>query len=282
MSHQLVISIVAYKNDPQEIKNVLASALITSLKVKLILVDNSPTDDLRVLCSDDRVEYVFNGKNLGFGGGHNSALRRSSGEYHLVLNPDVTFGEGVLERLYNFMNSNPSVGLLMPKVLNLDGSIQHLCRRVPTPLDLIARRFLPASFKAIIRKRLDWHELKDCSYDQTMDVPCLSGCFMFIRNSILSGSGLFDQRFFMYLEDVDLSRRIHSISRTIYFPHVEVIHGFKKASYKHASHLFQHVKSTILYFNKWGWFFDPVRNQANRDAGLRGHLNSDSLVDVEH
>lgn len=94
---------------------------------------------------DNKIIYIFNNANLGFGKGHNIALRKSIEEnisYHLVLNPDVYFEEGVLEELYNFMEENQDVGLVMPKVLYSDGRLQHLCKLLPTPFDLFGRRFL--------------------------------------------------------------------------------------------------------------------------------------------
>src|SRR5438270_10576605 len=106
MNLDLIVSIVAYRNDPLDIKTVLASVLNTSLNIRVLLVDNSPSDDLRFLCRDERIDYIFSGENLGFGGGHNLALRLAEGksEYHLVLNPDVSFGTGILETLSAYMN----------------------------------------------------------------------------------------------------------------------------------------------------------------------------------
>jgi len=258
-------SIVIYKNNPNEIKRVIDSFLNTDLDVKLYLVDNSSTDKLRKLCMDERVKYIFNNANLGFGKAHNIAIKQAMSEgskYHLILNPDVYFKKGTLEKMYNFMKGNLDIGLAMPKVLYPDGQMQYLCKLTPTPFDLILRRFLP--FKNYIKERNKKYELKFADYNKLMDVPYLSGCFMFIRTEVLKKVGMFDERYFMYLEDTDLSRRIHQQYRTVYYPEATVYHEYGKGSYKNKKLLWYHISSAIKYFNKWGWIFDKNRREINK------------------
>jgi hypothetical protein len=99
-----------------------------------------------------------------------------------------------------------------------------------------------------------------------MNIPYLSGCFMFFRTKALQDVGLFDERFFMYMEDVDLSRRMHSKYKTIFLPTVSIYHEYEKASYKNFKSLKMHLKSSIQYFNKWGWFIDKERKKINIKA----------------
>jgi len=265
----LNISIVLYHNREEQIKKAIESVLDTDLNITLYLVDNSSTDSLRELERIDKsIVYIFNNSNLGFGKAHNIALKKSIEKnipYHLVLNPDVYFEKGVLEELYDFMENNKDVGLVMPKVLYPDGSIQHLCKLLPTPLDLFGRRFLNfGPFKKIVEKRNEVYELRFTGYDKIMEVPYLSGCFMFIRTEVLKKVGLFDERFFMYLEDTDLSRRIHRVAKTVYYPYVYIYHEYGKGSYKSLKLLYYHIKSAIKYFNKYGWFFDKEREEINK------------------
>jgi len=269
MNKSLNISIVLYHNREEQIKKAIESVLNTDLNITLYLVDNSSTDSLRELERiDKRIVYVFNNSNLGFGKAHNIALKKSIEKnipYHLVLNPDVYFEKGVLEELYDFMENNKDVGLVMPKVLYPDGNIQYLCKLLPTPLDLFGRRFLNfGPFKKIVEKRNEIYELRFTGYDKIMEVPYLSGCFMFIRTEVLKKVGLFDERFFMYLEDTDLSRRIHRIAKTVYYPYVHIYHEYGKGSYKSLKLLYYHIKSAIKYFNKYGWFFDKEREEINK------------------
>jgi len=263
------VSIVLFKNDQDLVKKAIYSCVNSVLINRIYLIDNSPTDILSCLANlDSRIEYIFNNANLGFGKAHNIALKRSIEEnipYHLVLNPDVYFEGGVLEELYNFMESDPDVGLVMPKVLYPDGTLQYLCKLLPTPLDLFGRRFLNfGPFRKIVEKRNEIYELRFTGYDKIMEVPYLSGCFMFIRTEVLKKVGLFDEKFFMYLEDTDLSRRIHRVAKTVYYPYVYIYHEYGKGSYKSLKLLYYHIKSAIKYFNKYGWFFDKEREEINR------------------
>jgi hypothetical protein len=182
----------------------------------------------------------------------------------------VYFGEGALEELYDFMEKNKDIGLVMPKILYPSGEIQYLCKLLPTPFDLFGRRFLNFQpFKNYIEKRNEIYELRFTGYDKIMEVPYLSGCFMFLRTSVLEKVGLFDENIFMYLEDTDLSRRIHKVAKTVFYPNTYIYHEYEKGSYKNWKLLTYHIKSAIYYFNKWGWVFDKERNQMNNRARLK-------------
>jgi GT2 family glycosyltransferase len=269
MIYKLNSSIVLYNNNKTQLEKVITCFLNSNLAVTLYLVDNSSDDSLAVLKKlDNRIMYIFNNANLGFGKAHNIALRKSIEEnipYHLILNPDVYFNKGVLEELYYFMEANKDVGLVMPKVLYPDSTIQYLCKLLPTPFDLFGRRFLNSGpFKKIVEKGNEIYELRFTGYDKIMEVPYLSGCFMFIRTEVLKKVGLFDERFFMYLEDTDLSRRINRVSKTVYYPEVSIYHEYGKGSYKNPKLLKYHLDSAIKYFNKYGWLFDKEREEINK------------------
>ena len=266
---QLNVSMVLYQNSLVQLKRAIKSVLSTKLDVKLYLIDNSPADSLKILSElNPRIVYIFNNANLGFGKAHNIAIKETLKEgvpFHLIMNPDIYFDKGVLEELYSFMEENKDIGLVMPKVLYPDGKIQYLCKLLPTPFDLFGRRFLnKGPLKKYIEKRNEIYELRFTGYNKIMEVPYLSGCFMFIRTEVLKKVGLFDERFFMYLEDTDLSRRIHRVAKTIYYPYVHIYHEHQKGSYKNLKLLKIHIESAIKYFNKWGWFNDPERETINR------------------
>jgi GT2 family glycosyltransferase len=175
--------------------------------------------------------------------------------------------EEVLEKLSEYMVANPDVGIVMPKVLYPDGRIQYLSKLLPSPFDLFGRRFLNFSaMSKFIDKRNEVYELKFTEYDKIMNIPNLSGCFMFLKTEVVKDVGLFDERFFMYLEDTDLSRRIHIKYKTIYYPVVSIYHEYNKESYKSKKILIYHIKSAIKYFDKWGWFSDKDRSKINTDT----------------
>lgn len=262
---QINASIVLYHNKKEQLTKAINSFLNTSLTVKLYLIDNSSNDDLKELENlDSRIEYIFNNANLGYGAGHNIPMKKSISDsvpYHIVLNPDIYFDSGVLEELFAYMQQNQDVGNIIPQVRYPDGEIQHLCKLLPTPIDLILRRFIPS--KNWKEKRNQKYELRWTGYDKVMNVPSLSGCFMFLRCDVLKDIGLFDENIFMYLEDTDLNRRIHSKYKTIFYPKVEIVHEYAKESYVNKKLLKYHIQSAIYYFNKYGWIFDKKRSKIN-------------------
>jgi GT2 family glycosyltransferase len=239
------------------LQEAISSFLDVNYEIKLFLVDNSPTDELKALVIDSRVEYIHNPSNPGFGASHNIAIEKAfnlDSDYHLVLNPDIYFDSGTLEKLCVFMDSNLNVGHVMPKVTYPNGDFQYLCKTNPTFFDLFARGFMPSFIKNVFQNRMNSYEYKDHDYNKCIyDIPYLSGCFMFLRTSVLKKVGFFDDRIFMYLEDADLTRRFLEISRTAYYPDAQVYHHFAKLTHKKLKFKWITVESAIVYFNKWGW-----------------------------
>lgn len=257
-------SIVLYKHSFKDVEALITTLLSTRAVSTLYLIDNSPAKTPEF--ENIGAHYFFVGKNAGYGAGHNIAIRKTieaNIPYHLVLNPDIELKTEILGVIENFMNKNSEIGLLMPKILFPDGEIQYLCKLLPTPFDLIFRRFLPSSWT---KKRTEKFELRSSGYNKTMDVPYLSGCFMFLRTDALKKAGLFDERFFMYPEDIDLTRRINSDYKTVFYPGVSVVHQYEKGSYKGFKLLFIHTVNMIRYFCKWGWIFDRERKERNKET----------------
>lgn len=261
------VSIVLFHNKYEEIF-FLINSILDSVNVNIsniYLIDNSSNSSLKVLKNiDKKVIYFFNNKNLGYGKGHNIGLKlsiKNRNKYHIVINPDVIINKDVIQKITKFMNENPDVGQVMPKVLYPDGKVQYLCKLIPTPFDLFIRIFVP---KKIFKSRRNIFQLKFTNYNKIMEVPYLSGCFMFLRTKVLEDIGLFDERFFMYPEDIDLTRRINEKYKTIFFPKTFIYHGHAKESFKKIKLLYVHVINLIIYFNKWGWIFDSKRKKINK------------------
>jgi GT2 family glycosyltransferase len=267
-------SIVAYKSNPTELEQAIRSFANTPLRTKMLVVDNSPTQSLGPMCRALGTGYLFTRGNCGFGAGHNIALKHlAEAEYHLVLNSDVHFEPNVLVELIDFLALNESVGLVMPRVLYPDGSAQNLCKRLPVPFDMLARRTFPRLLKRWCRARMSLFELSDFNTNTVLSVPYLSGCFMLLRKKSLLECGFFDERFFLYFEDVDLTRRIHERYETVYYPHATIIHRHDRGSYKSLRLLLYGIQSAVLYFNKWGWVWDERRDRANSVIGPLGNVN---------
>lgn len=244
----------------------VSSIKSSKLRPVIHIIDNSPDDSLRYPSLSLGCIYEHHPENRGYGAGHNIAIKNSlaqGAQYHLVINPDVWFDQDILTTAVDYLDNNPDVAQIMPKVLNVDGEMQHLCKLVPTPFDLFLRRFLPKKIGLKSRGRF---QLLDSGYDKVMFVPFLSGCFMLLRCSTLKEAGIFDERFFMYAEDADLTRRLATSFETQYLPFVAITHMHGAASHKSIRMLLVHISSAIKYFNKWGWFSDTERDRLNKKA----------------
>jgi GT2 family glycosyltransferase len=225
-------SIVLYHTPKPEI-----AALLNCIEKSYIdivyIIDNSSNDYFRCLeKQSNKIRYIYN-KNSGYGASHNIALREAldgGAEFHLVLNPDIRFTPETIPALMAYMRAHDDVAYMLPKVTYPDGSLQYLCKLLPTPFDLFFRRFIPNT--KLTRKLNDNYVLRNSGYNQIINTPCLSGCFMFLRASAIKEHNLFfDERFFMYCEDVDFIRRLHRAAKTIYYPEVSIIHAHTKESY---------------------------------------------------
>lgn len=260
----ITASIVTYKSNKQELDAVLHCAHNSCIET-IYIVDNSPTDELReseLLSS--KIQYIYGQGNVGYGSAHNIAIRKAialGAKYHVVINPDISFVQGVIEGLVAYMDQNPQVGQVMPRIVYPNGALQYVCKMVPTPADLIFKRFLPGS---LTRKSMERFQLKFTGYDRPMNVPYLSGCFMFFRTEALNEVGLFDERFFMYPEDIDITRRMHEKYKTMFLPDFTVIHAHAAQSKTSKKMLWIHITNMIKYFNKWGWVFDAKRRRYNK------------------
>lgn len=262
----ITASIVAFHQSYKEMSQVLDCVLASSVSI-IYIIDNSLNDALRTLENvSDKVRYIHS-VNIGYGGAHNVAIREAiekEATYHVVINPDIQFSEGTIEALTEYMDNNAEVGLVMPRVVSPDGELQYLCKLLPTPMDLIGRRFLPVN--SYVEKNNYRYEMRESGYDKTLEVPFLSGCFMFLRVDALSLVGGFSDRYWMYCEDIDLCRRIGERYKTMYYPRVTIIHAHKKESFKSKKMLKEHIKSAVKYFNYWGWIFDKQRTRRNRSV----------------
>lgn len=260
----ITASIVTYHHHINDIRKVTECVLSSSVSI-LYIIDNSSNDRLRELVKiSDKIKYIHS-VNLGYGAGHNIAIRESmdiGATYHIVVNPDIYFENGVPEKLVSYMDKHPEVGLVMPQILYPNGELQYLCKLLPTPSDLLFRRFLP--WKKYVEMKNEKYELRFTNYSKEMEVPSLSGCFMFLRMNVLEKVGGFDERYFMYAEDLDLCRRIGQVSCTMYYPSVSICHEYAKGSYKNRKLLKYHINSIIKYFNKWGWIWDVDRKKINQ------------------
>jgi GT2 family glycosyltransferase len=271
-SEGLSVSVVVYHPDPGQLTATLASfgaacdALHDErpgLPVVLYLVDNGGLPDLPAvgnaldaLRARGIVCTMIAGQgNVGYGRGHNLAIERSAGRYHLVLNPDIDLARDALCRALEFFDAHPEAGLITPWIGDEQGHQQFLCRRYPTLLDLFVRGFLPARLRRFFTRRLARYEMRESinERDVVWDPPIVSGCFMLFRTAVLKQLAGFDARYFLYFEDYDLSLRAHDVTRVVYAPAVRVLHHGGGAARKGSAHIRMFAASAFKFFNRFGW-----------------------------
>lgn len=265
----ITASLVLYHNDPAVFGDAITSFLASAPDGEIWVSDNSVAPLIHPLFTHRRVHYVHNGVNLGFGSGHNRAIAQlpKVSTLHLILNPDVRFEPRVLPALQAVMDGDKNIGAVMPRINFPDGSLQRLAKLLPSPVDLIFRRFIPS---VTLRERINQrYELHDLPQNQASEVPVISGCCLLVRTAALHRVGGFDERYFMYMEDIDLVRRLGDFSTILYVPTVSVVHDYAKGSYVNRKLLGFHVKSALKYFTKWGWLFDSQRISRNAAVLLR-------------
>lgn len=271
MQAGLVVSLVTYRPDLELLGRVLAELAVAAeralaagvvARVDLVLVDNGPGEAWHE--SLTRLGrhwpqglgewHVLSGHgNVGYGGGHNLAIRAFSADYHLVLNPDALLEEGSLVEGLSFLHRRGDVALLAPMVI--DGGVEgHLCKALPSVWDLFLRGFAPRVLRDRFRRRMARYEMADLPLDRpVLDPPLVSGCFMLFRGPALRAAGGFDDRFFMYFEDYDLTRRITASGRVVLLPSVRIHHYRGGAARKGITHIRMFAASAWRFFNKHGW-----------------------------
>ena len=186
-------------------------------------------------------------KNEGFGAAHNLVIGRIDSQYHAIINPDIMVESDVLSTLSGFFDANPDVGIACPATFFPDGRPQLLPKRNPTLKYLAASR-LPFRWA---KKTRAHYVMEDEDLTAVLDVEFVTGCFMFARTGLLKRVGGFDHRYFLYMEDADLTREIRKYARAVYVPFVRVTHHWNRKSAQSIKYLLIHLSSVLKYMNKW-------------------------------
>jgi len=254
---KISIGIVTYNNEGT-IDGTLES-LITHLPddviSRIFVIDNGSTDrTIEILAKyQDHITVIHSPRgNIGYGAANNLIINQMDSDVHLIVNPDIKLVDSTsISILYRYLMDHSDVGMAVPRIRDEQGVTQYLCRRNPTFLDL-AIRYLPGN---AFQRRKDFHCMKDMDYNTSFDVEFASGCFMAINTELFRQIRGFDESYFLYVEDADLTRRVNQISRTVYVPDAVVCHSWARASYKNLKMTRMHLKSLWRYFRKWGFKF---------------------------
>ncbi len=248
----ITASIVTYNNEGVAVSALKSVAENTKkYPVSFFVIDNNSSDRTVAEIEETHLAKIIKyNKNTGFGAAHNAVLQEKTGKYHAVINPDITVDRDVLSALADILEENDDICMVMPKILNPDGSEQHLPKRTPTIKYLFGGRLarLGGPFRRIRNEfTMSNVELKDIT-----DIDFCSGCFFMIRSSVFKEIGGFDEKYFMYLEDADLTRMAKEHGRTVFCPTVSVTHCWERASAKNIKLLMIHISSFLKYLKKWG------------------------------
>ncbi len=214
---------------------------------KFYISDNCSTDNTVSVIKEKfpQVIVIENKENPGFGAGHNKVLPLLESKYHFIINPDILTNEDTFRVIVDFMENNNDVGMLCPLIMNDNGTEQILPKRNPKYKYLISRRIkIFKNTEAEYTRRFE-------KLDEVTDIDFCTGCFMAIRTELFKKLGGFDDSFFMYFEDADLSRRVKQTSRVVMYRKAQVIHKWERASAKSLKFLMIQIKSMNIYFKKW-------------------------------
>lgn len=251
---EITASIVLYNEDLEELTKTINSFLSVPSEKKLYLIDNTIEKRFKNIFQDKRIDYIAVGNNIGFGAGHNVILNKikNQSQFHLILNPDVQFKSTLIPNLIAELKKDKTLAMIAPKVLFPNGEHQYSCRRYPRFMELIARRFkfLKPLFKSTV--------FKGKYQDKDLSIPFyaeyLAGCFHLYKTTDFVQLNGFDERYFLYMEDVDICKKIDEMGKKkLYYPKEEIKHVLKQGSSKNIKLLLRHSFSAFKYFLKWGF-----------------------------
>jgi len=220
---------------------------------EIIVIDNASMDGTAETVRNNfpEVTLIVNDENRGFAAANNQGIRRSQGQYILLLNPDTIVHSESLNILVNFLDDNKNVGICGPKLLNNDGTTQPSTRRYPTFRGVIHRHTVFRSIR-IFRGQYQKWLMKDFGHDKQMDVDEVTGAALMVRRSVIEEVGDMDEAFFMYYEEVDLCFRANQVNwRIVFIPDAKITHlGGRSAEQIPVSNRIMMLTSLLTFFRK--------------------------------
>ncbi len=259
---ELSIIIVHHKT-PELLKLCLDSIkkTVCDIDYEVIIVDSATSRKSAETAREKIPEAIFlpHKENLGYSRGVNAGLKKASGEYFLILNPDIILTENAAAKMLGYMKKHSDIGMLGPKMLNFNGTAQRTCFSFYKPLTIIARRTFLGRFKPFKKALYDFL-MADSDMNKIQTPDWLMGSAIMASRQAVESAGGMDERFFMYFEDVDWARRFwHNDFKVVYFPEAVMYHYHQRES-KSKLGLFDplfnkktrwHIRSAIKFFWKY-------------------------------
>ena len=277
MTFALSVSIVCFQTPRRQLLSLLDSLALACGRaraelplgaIRITIIDNSAGDtphpedfsasDINARngtssLADCELRLRHGQGNIGYGAAHNLSIRQSSAEFHLLLNPDVELAADALVAGLGYLIENPDAVLVSPAA-SKKGQRQFLCKRYPSVLVLLLRGFAPAALCKAFAGKLAAYEMRDLPDDRpTAGIPIASGCCMLCRGSALREAGGFDEGYFLYFEDFDLSLRLGRLGKLVHLPTMRIRHEGGDAAAKGIRHIAMFGRSGLRFFNQHGW-----------------------------
>lgn len=260
MSSLFTISIVVFKSDIKLLENTIKSLIDSCIFAKIddykIFIINNDENKiyLNAFKNLNNITYIQGHGNIGYGRGHNLVIH-NIGKFHLILNPDVLVDKLAVLNCLNALKDK-NLGMITPSTFDENSNRQHIIKSYPNILIFLLRVLNISFINKIFKKQIDKYENKSINYKkENKDIIFTSGCFMFYKSSIFKKLNGFNEKFFLYFEDMDLSYRTSKISNIIYKPDVIITHYGGNASRKGFKHWVYFISSMINFFNIYGWKF---------------------------
>lgn len=276
---KLSVAIVVHRPDPAELAQTLraldrAAACLRAARadteVSLHLLENSPAparlpagERERLLAACPALwsrQWQSLPANRGFGPAHNIALAQTDSDLHLVLNPDVELAADALLAGVDYLERHPAAVLVSPHIENAAGVQQFLCKRYPSVPVLFLRAFAPGWLQARYQSALAHYEARDLQTGEqpVSGVVIASGCCMLLRTAVMRQLGGFDERYFLYFEDFDLSLRLAPLGDRVWLPSMRAVHHGGHAARKGWRHIRWFAVSGWRFFCRFGWRWQAV------------------------
>ena len=237
-------------------------------RVEVVCVDHSCDADYAASCqafveaygavsncaNDLRVTVLNPGSNRGYGAGHNLAMAEVESQFHLILNPDVELAPDSLKLALGTLKNQHDIALLAPQGFSPSGEPEFLAKAYPSVWVLGLRSLAPHWIKTRSGGALARYEMRDTLSETTLrPITLASGCCMWVRRAVFDDVGGFDESYFLYFEDYDLSLKLARKATVLEHRNIRIVHHGGDASRKGFQHIRWFIGGAARFFNQWGW-----------------------------